>query len=188
MKALIVVDVQRDFCLGGTLAVNDADKIVEPINALMEKYNKNGDIVVASKDWHPEKTVHFDKWPVHCVAGEPGADFHPKLNELLIHKTFLKGMDNSDTGYSAFEATSDDLDTYLRTNKVTEVYVVGLCLDYCVFSTALDAVKLGYKTNVNPDLTAFVTKETGQKAVLDMIDAGVSVDGGIPVTIVGKVD
>ena len=94
MRGLLVVDVQNDFCPGGSLAVPNGDNVVPVINALMEKFS----VVVASKDWHPRKTVHFQKWPVHCVHNTRGAEFHPHLDSVRIRQGFLKGTGNKDGG------------------------------------------------------------------------------------------
>lgn len=147
MKALLIVDVQNDFCPGGSLAVPEGDKVVPIINSLMSKF----ELVVASKDWHPEETVHFDKWPVHCVRDTHGSEFHPELNSSSINKVFLKGTDNKDDGYSAFEATNENLREYLNAKGVNELYVTGLATDYCVKASAIDSNKYGYKTYVVED-------------------------------------
>lgn len=170
MKALLVVDVQNDFCPGGTLAVPDGDRVVPVINQLMDKFP----LVVASKDWHPLETVHFQKWPVHCVHNTRGAEFHPQLDSAKIKQVFLKGTGNKDDGYSAFEATSLDLAKYLKEHGVTELYVTGLATDYCVRASALDALKQGFKTYVVTDAVAAVNVQPGdeQKALDEMQKAG----------------
>lgn len=171
MKALLVVDVQNDFCPGGSLAVPEGDKVVPVINDLMEQFP----LVVASKDWHPSQTVHFQKWPVHCVHNRPGADFHPGLKSMKIKQVFLKGTGNKDDGYSAFEATNLDLEKFLKEKGVTELYVTGLATDYCVGASALDAVKKGFKTFVVEDAIAAVNVHPGddKKALEEMKNAGV---------------
>jgi nicotinamidase/pyrazinamidase len=170
MKALLVVDVQNDFCPGGSLAVPRGDSVVPVINALMEKFP----LVVASKDWHPSKTVHFEKWPVHCVHNRPGAEFHPALNSLRIRQVFLKGTSNKDDGYSAFEATNLDLEKYLKEKGVTKLYVTGLATDYCVRASALDAVAKGFSTFFVEDAIAAVNLKEGDdvKAIEEMKKAG----------------
>jgi len=172
MKALLIVDVQNDFCPGGSLAVPEGDKVVPFINQLMESFP----LVVASKDWHPKDTVHFKKWPPHCVQNTPGADFHPKLDASKIKKIFLKGTKNKDDGYSAFEATSADLGEFLKNESVEDLYVVGLATDYCVKATALDADKLGFETFVVEDAVAAVNVKPGdgEKALKAMAHAGIT--------------
>ena len=172
MKALLIVDVQNDFCPGGTLAVPDGDKVVPVINKMMADFK----LIVASKDWHPKDTVHFKKWPPHCVQNTPGADFHPKLDVSKIKKIFLKGTKNKDDGYSAFEATSADLGEFLRKEGVEDLYIVGLATDYCVKATALDADKLGFETFVVEDAVAAVNVKPGdgEKALKAMAHAGIT--------------
>lgn len=171
MKALLIVDVQNDFCPGGTLAVPGGDRVVPVINSLMDAF----EIIVASKDWHPRETVHFKKWPPHCVQGSPGADFHPALNAAKIQKTFLKGTLNKDDGYSAFEATNEDLSHFLKGRGVTDLYVTGLATDYCVKASVLDAEKNGFETYLVEDAVAAVNVSPGddEKAMREMRKTGV---------------
>ena len=103
-KALLIVDVQNDFCPGGTLAAPAGNDIIPVINKIMDKF----DLVIASKDWHPEKTVHFDKWPVHCVRATPGAAFHPELDTTKIYEIVFKGTTNSYYGYCSFDSTNNN--------------------------------------------------------------------------------
>ena len=171
MKGLLIVDVQNDFCPGGSLAIPEGDKVVPVINGLMDKFP----VVVASKDWHPKQTVHFQKWPVHCVHNGKGADFHPGIESTKIEQVFLKGTGNKDDGYSAFEATNLDLKDYLKNKGVTELYVTGLATDYCLRASALDAVKNEFNTFVVTDAIAAVNVKPGddKKALEDMKQAGV---------------
>jgi len=172
MKALLIVDVQNDFCPGGALAVPEGDKVVPVINKIMDLFP----LVIASKDWHPKDSVHFKKWPPHCVANTSGADFHPDLVTSKIKKIFLKGTHNKDNGYSAFEATSANLGQFLKKEKVTDLYVCGLATDYCVKATAEDADKNGFETFVVEDAVAAVNKKTGdgEKALKEMAHAGIT--------------
>jgi nicotinamidase/pyrazinamidase len=171
MKALLIVDVQNDFCAGGTLAVPDGEKVVPVINKLMDRFN----IVIASKDWHPEKTKHFTKWPVHCVQNTFGSAFHPQLDAEKIQEVFLKGTGNEDDGYSAFEATSNNLEQFLRSHKVTDLYVCGLATDYCVLSSALDAHKRGFTVLAIEDAMRGVDVVKGdvERAVDEMKHMGI---------------
>jgi nicotinamidase/pyrazinamidase len=171
MKAFLVVDVQNDFCPGGSLAVPEGDRVVPVINRIMGRFP----VVVASKDWHPHQTVHFQKWPVHCVHNSPGAEFHPALDSIKIQQVFLKGTGNKDDGYSAFEATNLDLTQYLKSKGVDELYVSGLATDYCVRASALDAVRAGFKTYVVSDAVAAVDVKPGdgQRAIEEMMKSGV---------------
>jgi nicotinamidase/pyrazinamidase len=167
-KALLIVDVQNDFCPGGALAVKDGDKVVPVINGIIDKF----DLVLASKDWHPVDSVHFEKWPVHCVQNTYGADFHPDLQTNKIDRVLLKGTQNKDEGYSAFEATNISLADFLREEGVTDLYVCGLATDYCVKATALDACKLGFRTYVITDAVAAVNLNPGDdKKALEEISS-----------------
>jgi len=159
MKALLIVDLQNDFCKGGSLAVPEGETIVATVNGFMEKFP----LIIASKDWHPEKSVHFDQWPVHCVKNTHGAEFHPDLNLKIIQKIFLKGTGNRDDGYSAFEAT-EDLVAYLKSKEITSIYVCGLATDYCVKVSALDAVKTGFKVFLITDAIKGVEVKPGDVA------------------------
>ncbi|HYE14451.1 MAG TPA: isochorismatase family protein, partial [Pyrinomonadaceae bacterium] len=132
-RALIVVDVQNDFCPGGSLAVERGDEVVAPLNRLMEEFLSRGDVVVKSRDWHPAETKHFAKyggtWPVHCVQGTRGAEFHPSLLDDPRIEVVSKGLGDEDC-YSAFDGTG--LAEMLRSRGVREVWVGGLATDYCV--------------------------------------------------------
>jgi len=175
-KALILVDVQNDFCPGGSLAVTDGDQVVEPLNWMIEEAKKNDWVIVATRDWHPEDTtVHFDTWPAHCVQGTTGAMFHNDLNseDAVI---FTKGADPEEDAYSGFQAKAIGLKLgeYLRARGVDTIYVGGLATDYCVKATVLDGIKEGFRVvilsnaikavNVNPD--------DGANAFLEMEDSG----------------
>lgn len=174
-KALLIVDVQNDFCPGGTLAVKEGDKIIPVINGIMDKF----ELVISSQDWHPEETVHFEKWPVHCVRGTEGAAFHPDLESDKIDLKLLKGTDNKDDGYSAFEATNLSLSNFLRDNDIEHLYICGLATDYCVKASAIDAVEQGLHTYVITDAIAAVNLEAGddKKALKEMADKGCIVIG-----------
>ena len=172
MKALLIVDVQNDFCPGGALGVEGGDEVVPIINELASEF----DLVVASRDWHPEDTVHFEKWPIHCVKGTKGAEFHPDLNQDAIHQFVVKGTENKDDGYSAFEATNLNLAEFLKEKEVDTLYVAGLTTDYCVKFSAIDAAKNGFDTRVIVDATRAVEAHPGdkEKAVQEMKKAGCS--------------
>ncbi len=157
------------------MAVPNGDKVVPVINELIGKFP----LVVASKDWHPHQTVHFQKWPVHCVHNTRGAEFHPQLDSVRIRQVFLKGTGNKDDGYSAFEATNLDLAVFLKEKGVTDLYVAGLATDYCVRASAIDAVKKGFNTFVVEDAVAAVNVQPGDgaKSFDDMKKAGVQIIG-----------
>lgn len=171
MKALLIVDVQNDFCTGGTLAVPDGENVVPVINTLMNRFS----LIVASKDWHPENTKHFEKWPKHCIQNTFGAAFYPQLDAERIQEVFLKGTGSEDDGYSAFEATNNNLEQFLHSHKVDDLYVCGLATDYCVLSSALDAHKKGFNVLVIEDavLGVDVVKGDVERAIEEMKHMGI---------------
>lgn len=183
-RALIVVDVQKDFTEGGSLAVEGGAKAAEDIAAYYKENKLFYDTVVFTKDYHVDPGSHFssdpdfkDSWPAHCVVGTAGSDFHPNLsmpinNELI----FYKGKDTA--AYSGFEGQNEQgktLSQYFEEAGVDEVVVVGIALDYCVKATALDAVKYGFKTTVLKDLTAAVSDEGADTTIEEFDKAGVDI-------------
>jgi len=175
MQALIVVDVQNDFCPGGALAVGDGDAVVGPINRLA----RDASFVVATRDWHPPDHSSFSVeggvWPVHCVRGTPGAELHPGVDQSQIDVIVDKGELSDLEGYSGFEETS--LERLLRERGVDHVDVVGLALDYCVKATALDARRAGFGVTVHRGATRAVevSPGDGERAVEELRAAGVEV-------------
>ena len=169
-KALLIVDVQNDFCPGGSLGIKEGNQIVPVINGLMDKV----DLVIATKDWHPADSTHFKNWPVHCVAETYGAELNPSLDVQKIDQVVLKGTGHDDPGYSAFDPTNISLTDYLHQHKVGTLYVVGLATDYCVRASALDASQLGFHTYVVTDAIAAVNANDGDgnKALQEMYKAG----------------
>lgn len=166
--ALLIIDVQRDFCPGGTLPAPGGDRVVEVINALSAHFG----CIAASKDWHPAATAHFDRWPPHCIRATSGAAFHPGLRTERIDRLLLKGTGNSDDGYSAFEATNEDLEWWLRRQGVDTLTLCGLTTEYCVRATALDALRAGFEVQVVTDAVAPVEQHAGDgQAALDAMDA-----------------
>ncbi|MFB6318832.1 isochorismatase family protein [Saccharicrinis sp. FJH54] len=179
MKALLIVDLQNDFLPGGALPAPDGNKIIPVVNTLMEDFH----FVIASKDWHPEETVHFEKWPSHCVKGSLGSKFPIALKSKNIDLVLRKGTENTDDGYSAFEATNVSLTDVLHEREVSELYVCGLTTEYCVKQTVLDAIKNKFKTFVIKTATAGVKAKPGdeENAWKEMYDAGaVILDDIIP--------
>jgi nicotinamidase/pyrazinamidase len=177
MEALIIVDVQNDFCPGGALAVADGDAVVAPCNALAGSVP----FVVATRDWHPPDHASFaaagGPWPVHCVRDTDGAQLHSGLDTGLIDVVVDKGSERSQDGYSGFEGTS--LEALLRARGVDTVHVVGLALDYCVKATALDARRAGFDVVVHRSATRAVDvlRGDGDRAVAELLQNGVSVVG-----------
>ena len=185
--ALVVVDVQNDFAdPEGSLYVKGAGEVVEAVNRLVEKSQKEGWPVFYTQDWHPETTPHFAKdggiWPVHCVGGSRGADFHP---DLIVEGVSVRKGGAGEDGYSGFtmrdltegEDRPTALDSLLREEGISKVVVVGLALDYCVKDTALDAVRLGYKVEVPLGATAAVnlSPDDGDKSISALQAAGVAI-------------
>lgn len=144
IQALVIVDLQKDFCPGGALAVPEGDLIVPFVNSEIQKFG----IVVATQDWHPEDHCTFETWPVHCVRYTAGAMFHPGLKMGRIEQIFAKGKTRDSLGYSGFYDPGAKNDTglaqYLADRKVEQIAIVGLATDYCVKATALDGVHLGF--------------------------------------------
>lgn len=140
--------------------------------------------VLASKDWHPSNTVHFEKWPVHCVKGSLGSKFPASLKSKNIDLVLRKGTDDADDGYSAFEATNVNLTDALHERKVTELYICGLTTEYCVKQTVLDALKAGFKTFVIREATEGVQASPGDvdKAWEEMYQAGAVIVDDIKAT------
>lgn len=179
MRALIIVDVQNDFCEGGSLEVAGGTAVAHAINGLLA--GPHGyDHVVATKDHHIDPGDHFsdepdfvDSWPPHCVAGTHGADFHPELDTAPIEAVFHKGQFAA--AYSGFEGAAEDhaLTDWLKARGVDEVDVVGIATDYCVRATALDAAREGFTTTVLTDLTAGVAPDSTAAALDEMRGAGI---------------
>ncbi|HEU5459715.1 MAG TPA: nicotinamidase [Pyrinomonadaceae bacterium] len=177
-QALIVVDVQNDFCPGGALAVARGDDVVEPLNKLIDEFLERGYPVYKSRDWHPPTTKHFEKyggtWPVHCVQNTKGAEFHPALRDDPRITVVSKGLGDTDC-YSAFDET--DLAAQLRKQGVREVLVGGLATDYCVKNTVLDALKNGFKVKALSDAMKAVEVHPGdgEQAIEEMRAAGAEI-------------
>lgn len=155
MKALLIVDVQNDFLTGGSLAVENAEQVIPIINKLMDSFN----LILATKDWHPAESDHFKRWPIHCISGSKGSEFHPDLHYRKIDQIFYKGTGNKDDGYSAFEATNISLLQFLKERRVTKLYICGIALEFCVKSSALDALKGGINVFLNRDAIATFSKD-----------------------------
>lgn len=184
-RALIVVDVQNDFCEGGSLAVTGGAEVARRITEFMRKERGKYDFIVATQDFHIDPKDHFadepdfkNTWPVHCVADSKGAEFHPNLLPAVesFDAKFRKGLLTA--AYSGFEGIDLSsytlLNTALQKRGITDVDVVGIATDYCVRATALDAVKYGFKTRVSIDMCAGVAEESTEAAIKDMEAAGVT--------------
>ena len=180
-KALIVVDVQNDFCPRGSLAVVNGDKVVGPLNKLMNEFLDRGEPVFKTRDWHPAKTKHFKAyggtWPVHCVQGTRGAEFHPDLLDDPRITIISKGIDEQADGYSGFDGTN--LARLLREEEVEEIWVGGLATDYCVKHTVLDARREGFQVKALADAMRPVNEDAndGAEAIEEMRAAGAEIVG-----------
>jgi nicotinamidase/pyrazinamidase len=183
VRALIIVDVQNDFCEGGSLAVAGGTAVARSISSLLASGDHGYDHVVATKDYHIDPGSHFathpdyaHSWPVHCVAESPGAEFHPELATEPIEAVFRKGAHAA--AYSGFEGLDDagmPLADWLRAHGVDTVDIVGIATDYCVRATAADAAGHGFSTRVLLGLTAGVAPGTTAEAITSLGDAGVEV-------------
>ncbi|MBI5023472.1 MAG: bifunctional nicotinamidase/pyrazinamidase [Candidatus Omnitrophica bacterium] len=178
--ALLVVDVQNDFCPGGALAVMQGDRVVPVLNRYIEIFSKDKNPVIASRDWHPARTKHFKDfggpWPVHCAQNTPGAAFHPALK--LPPRTIIvsKGMDPEKDSYSAFQAIDErgrPLLGILKDLDVKELWIGGLATDYCVKASVLDALK-NFKVRLLMDAIKGVNihPDDAKTAVEEMLKAG----------------
>lgn len=208
MHALIIVDVQQDFCEGGSLAVEGGAETAALITEYIHQCGDDYHVIATTRDWHIDPGPHFAQdpdflttWPVHCVAGTPGAELHEDLDEEDIDAEFLKGQYND--GYSGFDGVlgepnlirgkdgvagpfgatasaaaasdgfSQTMDDWLREHAVERITVVGIATDHCVRATAIDAVDAGYEVRVLTNLTAGVSEDTVDTALAEMEDVGV---------------
>lgn len=199
MRALLIVDVQRDFCAGGALAVPGGDEVVPGINWLAQRDNGGHHLVVLTQDWHPRDHMSFAEhwgkqpfatqrfaygdqvlWPVHCVQGTPGAEFHKSLWVPRAQLIVRKGYDAAEDSYSAFKSaggTQTGLEAYLRQRRIDQVDVVGLALDYCVAATACDARRAGLQARVlKQHCAAIDTNHSLATAVAEMHRLGVKIE------------
>jgi len=180
-RALIVVDVQNDFCEGGSLAVTGGAAVAAAITTYVRDHGTEYAAVVGTLDWHVDPGDHFSEhpdyvatWPAHCVVGTEGSQSHPALDRGLIEAWFHKGRHSA--AYSGFEGHTEPdgigLADWLRARHVEAVDVVGIATDHCVRATALDAVGAGFSTRVLLDLTAGVAPETTEAALAELTTAG----------------
>ena len=191
--ALIIIDVQNDFCPGGTLEVKDGEKIIEPINSAQDKF----ETIILTQDWHPKDHSSFASnnsaevyskiemdygsqilWPDHCIQGSIGANFHKNLNTNNSNLILRKGCNPKVDSYSAFfendKNTSTGLEGYLKKKEIKRLYLCGLAFDYCVFYSALDGVNLGFEVFVFQDLTKAIKLNKSEKiAKKTMIEKGI---------------
>jgi len=184
-RALIVVDVQNDFCEGGSLAVTGGAEVANAIDDHIRRSHGAYDCVVATRDHHVDPGDHFSaepdyvaSWPAHCVAGTAGEDFHPDFDASAVDQVFSKG--EFAAAYSGFEGVNPDgvgLADWLRDRGVATVDVVGIATDHCVRATAVDAARAGFATRVLLDLTAGVARQSTDRALHEMRSAGAELVG-----------
>jgi nicotinamidase/pyrazinamidase len=185
VRALIVVDVQNDFCEGGSLAVRGGAFVARSISELLATNGGEYGHIVATQDHHMDPGDHFSddpdyaySWPPHCVTGTPGAGFHPELDTSRVEAVFRKGAHAA--AYSGAEGTNEEgtsLHDWLRERGVTELDVAGIATDHCVRATAADGARDGFATRVLLGLTAGVAPESTARALSELRDAGVELDG-----------
>lgn len=184
-RALIIVDVQNDFCEGGSLPVSGGAEVASAISEYVAGHRDSYAHIVATRDFHLDPGSHFSAtpdyvgtWPPHCVIGTPGADFHLGLRVEAIEAVFSKGRTTG--AYSGFEGSADDgtpLGDWLRDHGVDSVDVVGIATDHCVRATAGDAARAGFGTRVLLDLTAAVAEDTTERALAELRASGVELVG-----------
>jgi nicotinamidase/pyrazinamidase len=174
--ALIVTDVQNDFCHGGTLAVHNGDQVVEPINKLIEKATRQGWRVFVTRDWHPRDHISFRRqggiWPPHCIINSQGGAFHPALNVPADSIIISKGTQPHQEAYSAFEGTN--LRSLLALQGIDHVLVAGLTTEYCIKNTTMDALRFGFSVTVveNACRPVNLKPQDGPEAIEAMKEAG----------------
>lgn len=180
-SALVIVDLQNDFCPGGSLPVPDGDAIVPVVNRYLDLFRAAGVPVFFTRDWHPQKTVHFKgfggSWPPHCVQGTEGARFHPGLKVPDDAVIMTKGESPEEDSYSGFDghdAEGRTLEAALKWKGITHIYLGGLATDYCVRATVLDGIKKGFKVTVLLDAIKGVELKPGDsdKALEEMMARG----------------
>jgi nicotinamidase/pyrazinamidase len=176
--ALLVVDVQNDFCPGGSLAIPGGDAVVPVLNGWMAQ---GAGLTVASRDWHPPDHMSFEPqgmWPAHCIQNRPGADFHPNLRLPVDALIVSKGMHTDFDQYSALDRT--DLTNVLKQLGITRLWIGGLALDVCVRATVLDALQQGFQVNLLLDATRPINTKPGddRRAIAEMQAAGAVIERG----------
>ncbi|MRR55382.1 MAG: bifunctional nicotinamidase/pyrazinamidase [Deltaproteobacteria bacterium] len=183
-SALLIEDVQNDFCSGGALAVPGGDEVVPVLNRYIELFLEKGLPIFASRDWHPEESSHFSShggiWPVHCVQGSEGARFHPALKLPDTVVIISKGTDPAEDGFSSFEGVCEkglSFSASLAGGGVNHIYIGGLATDYCVKYTVLEALKSGYSVTLLIDAVRGVDLKPGdaESAIREMVLAGAGV-------------
>ncbi|GAA2738384.1 nicotinamidase [Pedococcus aerophilus] len=189
-RALVLVDVQNDFCEGGSLAVAGGAAVAGRISTYVEEHHDEYAVIVATADWHDDPGAHFsdnpdfvDTWPAHCRIGSDGALFHPAAEKAFEHVEAIFRKGHHSAAYSGFEGFTVEADhratlaDWLRDRAIEQVDVVGIATDHCVRATALDAAEEGFETTVLLDLTAGVARETTERALVELAAAEVVLEG-----------
>ncbi|MFC6707786.1 isochorismatase family protein [Flexivirga alba] len=184
-RALVLVDVQNDFCEGGSLAVEGGIAVAERIASYVDEHRAAYDEIVATADWHIDPGDHWSKtpdfvhsWPVHCEVGTPGADFRSEVQPVIAQAAAIFRKGQYEAAYSGFEGATEEgagLTEWLHGHGIDEVDVAGIATDYCVRATALDAVTAGFATRVLTELTAGVAPDSTSRALDDFRAAGITV-------------
>lgn len=173
-KALLIVDTQNDFCPGGSYPVPNGDEIIKPLNFALDHARRNGWKLYASRDWHPASVFKDRPEKAHCVQNTNGAEYHPQLEIDKDVEIISKGEDLSDAHYSAFNGDDKSLEDLMKQNEVSDVYIGGLALEYCVKATAIDSARNGFKTFVFTDAVRHINAEKAKFAMLEMKKAGIT--------------
>lgn len=183
-RALLVVDVQNDFCEGGSLEVKGGEEVAHRISEYLRSRSGNYEFIVASKDHHIRPAGHFSRhpdfistWPTHCLAGAPGSEFHPALDTNYIHQVVLKGEYQG--AYSAFEGatqTNESLLEVLERKEIDALDICGIATDYCVLQSAVNSLDYGYPTTILIDLVAGVSEEGSLEALEELQGRGANLD------------
>ncbi|MGY0288339.1 MAG: nicotinamidase [Thermoproteota archaeon] len=173
-SCLIVVDVQRDFMPGGALPVPQGDIIIDPLNRLIELFSSKGLSIVFTRDWHPRDHISFSDrggpWPPHCVMNTSGAEFHPNLRAPHNVVIISKGTERDKEAYSGFQGTN--LHDILLEKGIKRLFIGGVATEYCVKSTVLDALEIGFETIVVEEAIKGIRREDEIRAKEEMIDSG----------------
>lgn len=175
-KALLVVDLQNDFCPGGALGVRDGDQIIPIVNKYVDLFQRNRLPVFVSRDWHPENSSHFEEsggpWPPHCIQNTKGAEFHADFQVSEQAIVLSKGTDPELDGYSVFEAHDSHhkpFNQLLKEMKIEELYIAGIATDYCVRMTSLDALQHNLKVNILTDAIKGVAEQESKQAIAEIV-------------------
>ncbi|NNN19745.1 MAG: isochorismatase family protein [Acidimicrobiaceae bacterium] len=188
-RALLIVDLQNDFCEGGSLPVNGGAEIARKVNQHIQQSARLYDLIVASKDNHVRPVGHFSRhpdfsstWPVHCISGTAGSEFHPSLDSSLIDQVVYKG--DYQAAYSAFEGATElgeSLVNLLERREIEALAICGIATDYCVLHSAISSLEFGFPTTVFINLTAGVSVEGSMEALEELQSRGANLDYAVDI-------